>query len=74
MLSHFQYKQIGPKVRKPKWEISFFYRGTYYRSLYLHNGAFEWFEPSPPEEDKTLLQSQIHELMLFHVYENQDNN
>ncbi|MCA0989215.1 DUF5342 family protein [Guptibacillus algicola] len=74
MLSHFQYKQIGPKVRKPKWEVSFFYQGAYYRSLYLHNGEFDWFEPSPKEEDKSKLQSQIHELMLFHVYENPANN
>ncbi|MGA9288356.1 MAG: DUF5342 family protein [Anaerobacillus sp.] len=73
MISHFQYKSVGSAVRKPKWEISFFYQGAYYRALYLHTGKFEWFDPSPSETDKEKLQSQIHELMLFHVYEKQDS-
>ncbi len=69
MISHFQYKSVGSKVRKPKWEVSFFHQGTYYRTLYLHTGEFEWFQPAPPESEQNKLQSQIHELMLFHVYE-----
>ncbi len=69
MFSHFQYKSVGLKARKPKWEISFFYQGSYYRALYLHDGQFDWFEPAPPKSEQEKLQSQIHELMLFHVYE-----
>ncbi|TLS38027.1 DUF5342 family protein [Pseudalkalibacillus caeni] len=69
MFSHFQIKKIGNSPVKPHWEFSFFYQGAFYKGLYSHKGEIEWYESSPAEEIAKKLESQIHEMMLFHVYE-----
>lgn len=70
MFSHFQFKEIATKRRYRKaYEFSFFYQGDHYRGFYNPNGKIDWYEPTPPEDIVDKLQTQVHELMLFHVYE-----
>ncbi len=70
MFSHFQFKEIATNSRwKKAYEFSFFHQGAHYRGYYHPNGKIDWYEPKPPSEWKDKFQSQVHELMLFHVYE-----
>lgn len=70
MFSHFQYKEIATNHRLRKaYEFSFFYRGQHYRGFYHPNGKIDWYEPQPPADLVGKFESQVHELMLFHVYE-----
>lgn len=69
MFQHFTYKPILSKERRTNYRISFFFRGTQHRALYHYNGEIEWFDPAPSEKDRGNLESQVHELMLFHVYD-----
>ncbi|OEH92936.1 DUF5342 family protein [Bacillus solimangrovi] len=67
MISHFQYKERNKDLAG--WSFSFFYKKTRYSGLYHRNGEVEWYEPAPENDKKEYLQSHLHELMLFHVYE-----
>lgn len=70
MFQHFTFKPLLTKKRRRKnYQFSFFYQGTYYRGLYHYNGEIEWYDPVPAEEDRETFESQVHELMLFHVYD-----
>ncbi|WP_026560349.1 YheE family protein [Bacillus sp. J37] len=69
MITHFQYKPMFIQAHLPGWRISFYFRGAHYDGVYHKNGQIEWGSQKPPKEAETDLQSQIHELMLFHVYE-----
>lgn len=65
MISHFQWKPLFNKG----WKISFCYKGTHYEGIYLQSGDIEWGKMYPPNHDEPALKSDIHELMLFHIYE-----
>ncbi|WLR51453.1 DUF5342 family protein [Bacillus tianshenii] len=67
MISHFQYKERSKGLAG--WSFSFFYQGTRYSGIYHRDGRIEWHQPAPGEKDIEKLRSQLHELMLFHVYE-----
>jgi hypothetical protein len=69
LITHFQYKSLFKQANLPGWRISFYFRGTHYDGIYHKNGQIEWGTVTPPTEDVTDIHSQIHELMLFHVYE-----
>ncbi|MCM3162011.1 MULTISPECIES: YheE family protein [Metabacillus] len=69
MITHFQYKPLFKQAKLPGWRISFYFRGSHYDGIYHKNGQIEWGSVTPLKEDETKLQTQIHELMLFHVYE-----
>ncbi|MGM7719280.1 YheE family protein [uncultured Metabacillus sp.] len=69
MITHFQYKPLIKQASLPGWRISFYFRGIHYDGIYHKNGKIEWAATTPPKEEETEIQSQIHELMLFHVYE-----
>jgi hypothetical protein len=69
LITHFQYKPLIKQVNLPGWRISFYFRGNHYDGIYHKNGQIEWGMMTPPKEEITAIQSQIHELMLFHVYE-----
>ncbi|THF80127.1 YheE family protein [Metabacillus sediminilitoris] len=69
MITHFQYKALFKKANLPGWRISFYFRGAHYDGIYHKNGQIEWGSVPPPSENETDIQSQIHELMLFHVYD-----
>jgi len=69
MITHFTYKPfISEKSHRREYLFSFFYKGDLYRGIYHYNGAIEWQE-QPDEENLSFLTSHVHELMLFHVYD-----
>lgn len=69
MLSHFQWKPLNKNLLKLSWEFSFYYHGTYYQGVYYNNGNIEWFHTELEEETRKVLEAKVHELMLYHVYE-----
>jgi hypothetical protein len=69
MISHFQFKSIYQNQQLPGWTFSFYYQKQKFSGTYHQNGRIEWSESRPIQEDEARLKEQIHELMLFHVYE-----
>ncbi|MFP7209820.1 YheE family protein [Bacillus safensis] len=69
MISHFQWKPLFKKAQLPGWKISFFHNGTHYEGIYHKTGDIEWGSQLPPHEVEPTLKEEIHELMLFHVYD-----
>lgn len=69
MLSHFSYKPLFQDKSLPGWYIRFYYKGQLFEATYHKNGSIEWRDQTPPSDDLEKVQSSIHELMLFHVYE-----
>ncbi|NRD78341.1 YheE family protein [Bacillus sp. BRMEA1] len=69
MIMHFQYKPLFQNKNIPGWTISFYYQKQHYTGIYHQSGKIEWTSVPPMQEDLEGLASQIHELMLFHVYE-----
>lgn len=70
MISHFQYKQMYQNQQLPGWTFSFYYKKQKLSGIYHQNGKIEWTSTPPEQEDEMKLSGQIHELMLYHVYEN----
>lgn len=68
MISHFQFTERSKGLAG--WNFSFFYKGKRLSGIYHRNGSIEWHGDGP-STDHEKLQSQIHELMLFHVYDKQ---
>lgn len=69
MLTHFQFKSLFKNQNIPGWSISFYFKKQRYTGIYHQTGTIEWTSLPPEKEDLAGLTSQIHELMLFHVYE-----
>lgn len=69
MLTHFQYKSIYQHQQLPGWTFSFYFKKQKFAGIYHQNGNIEWTSIAPNLEDEAKLKEQIHELMLFHVYE-----
>lgn len=70
MISHFQLKPLYKNNQLPGWHLSFYYKGKSYKAVYHKDGKIEWGESSSfAEEEKQKIEAQIHELMLFHVYD-----
>lgn len=69
LITHFQYKPLFKQASLPGWRISFYFRGGHFDGIYHKNGQIEWGSTPPTKEDEKTIHSQIHELMLFHVYE-----
>jgi len=69
MLMHFQYNPLFSNQNIPGWSISFYYKKKRYTGIYHQTGTIEWTGTAPAQVDLEPLKSQIHELMLFHVYE-----
>jgi hypothetical protein len=69
MLSHFQFKSIYQHQQLPGWTFSFYFQKQKFAGVYHQNGNIEWTSTAPNSEDEAKLKEQIHELMLFHVYE-----
>lgn len=53
----------------PGWRISFYFKKKKLSGIYHPDGKIEWTSEPPLQEDEELLIKQIHELMLFHVYD-----
>jgi hypothetical protein len=69
MLTHFQFKPLFENKSIPGWNISFYYKKQWFTGIYHQTGKIEWSSHTPEQEDKAALTNQIHELMLYHVYE-----
>ncbi len=69
MLTHFQYKPLFKNKNIPGWNFSFYFKKQRYAGIYHQTGKIEWIANTPEKGDLDTLTSQIHELMLFHVYE-----
>jgi hypothetical protein len=69
MLTHFQYKPLFENKNIPGWNFSFYYKKQRYSGIYQQSGKIEWTSNKPEQDDIDKVTSQIHELMLFHVYE-----
>jgi hypothetical protein len=69
LITHFTYKAfVSEKSRRREYLFSFFYKGVMYRGVYHYNGAIDWHE-KPEDEDVSTLTSRVHELMLFHEFD-----
>jgi hypothetical protein len=53
----------------PGWTFSFYFNKHKYTGSYHQNGDIQWTSLPPNTEDEPKLKKQIHELMLFHVYD-----
>lgn len=70
MLQHFQYKPLYKDKNLPGWKFYFYYKKQRLSGNYLKDGAIEWLPVAPGEADRKQLEQQVHELMLYHVYDN----
>ncbi|USK93690.1 DUF5342 family protein [Rossellomorea marisflavi] len=64
MIQHFQYRSMYENKELPGWYISFFYGGVKHEGTYHKDGRIDC---KPALDEKSA--KQIHDLMLFHVYE-----
>lgn len=69
MLTHFQFKPLYKNTDIPGWEFSFFFKKLKRTGRYLQDGKIEWGLNAPDGDERTGLEQQVHELMLFHVYD-----
>ncbi|HEY2420364.1 MAG TPA: YheE family protein [Neobacillus sp.] len=69
MLNHFQFKPLFENKNIPGWSISFYFKKQRYTGIYHQTGKIEWSANTPEQKDIESLTNQIHELMLYHVYE-----
>ena len=68
MISHFQWKPLLKSAIT--WlENILFHNGSHYEGIYHKTGDIEWGSQLPPHEVEPTLKEEIHELMLFHVYD-----
>ena len=69
MITHFQYQSLFANNQLPGWGFSFYFQKQRYTGTYHQNGEIGWTSPIPATEDEKYLANHIHELMLFHVYD-----
>lgn len=69
MIMHFQYKPLFENKKIPGWNFSFYFNKQHFTGIYHQTGKIEWTSNPPEQEVIQTLTSQIHELMLYHVYE-----
>ncbi|MEH7109902.1 MULTISPECIES: YheE family protein [Bacillaceae] len=69
MIMHFQFKPLFENKEIPGWNISFYHKKQRYTGVYHQTGKIEWTSTVPEQDEMEALTSQIHELMLYHVYE-----
>jgi hypothetical protein len=70
LINHFQFQPLFQNSQLPGWKFSFFFKKQQFSGIYNQTGKIEWTSTAPASEDQEMLISQIHELMLFHVYDN----
>jgi hypothetical protein len=68
MLQHFQIKRLFDNKNIPGWNFAFYHKKQRFAGIYHQTGKIEWTMNTPDQEDMEAITSQIHELMLFHVY------
>ncbi|MBB6449555.1 hypothetical protein HNR44_001504 [Geomicrobium halophilum] len=73
VLTHFQFKTLKNNWISKKWKVSFFHQGKLCEGIYLQDGTIEW-ENKPSVEQLEKVEMQVHDLMLYHIYEDHDPN
>ncbi|KHF39167.1 YheE family protein [Halalkalibacter okhensis] len=69
MLAHFQWKELRNNLLRREWAFSFFHEGQYMTGVYHKDGSIKWGDSSLSSEQKAKLEPFVHDLMLYHVYE-----
>nr|WP_246031882.1 DUF5342 family protein [Salibacterium salarium] len=69
LLTHFQWKERKNNIINKEWSFSFFFQGTYYRGSYFKDGTITWSDNHPPESQLNNIENQVHDLILFHIFE-----
>jgi Family of unknown function (DUF5342) len=69
LLTHFQFKPLFENKNIPGWNFSFYFKKQRFSGIYHQTGKIEWTVNTPEQDDIETLTTQIHELMLYHVYE-----
>ncbi|WP_332694080.1 DUF5342 family protein [Halalkalibacter lacteus] len=67
MIAHFQWKSNNLVLRE--WSFSFFHEGQYITGMYYKDGQIDWGPSALTAKTKMKLKPYIHDLMLYHVYE-----
>lgn len=70
MITHFQFQPLYQNSQLPGWKFSFYFKKQQISGIYHQSGAIEWTSAQPDKMDEQQLEKHVHELMLFHVYEN----
>ena len=71
MISHFEWKSLYETDKIPGWKFSFYYDRKRYTGIYHRDGSINWVTLTPIEQTRKELESKVHGLMLYHVYDNQ---
>jgi hypothetical protein len=69
MIQHFQYKSLYTNERIPGWSFSFYFQKQKINGNYYADGKIEWKNEGLTLENEDQLKKQIHEIMLYHVYD-----
>lgn len=68
MILHFQFQSMFSNQQLPGWTFSFYFQQTKMTGLYQADGQIHWTS-NVPDNVKTELEKQVHDLMIFHVYD-----
>ncbi|KRG16625.1 DUF5342 family protein [Lederbergia galactosidilytica] len=73
MFQHFQVQTILPNQHHLGWKFSFFYNQRKITGLYYPNGRIHWECPLTFLDlgNKDKIEKQIHDLMIFHIYDHE---
>lgn len=69
VITHFQFKTLFENKEMPGWHFSFYYKKQKFTGIYHQNGDIQWTSEQPLDTDLDQVKEQVHELMLFHVYD-----
>ncbi|CAM4063471.1 DUF5342 family protein [Lederbergia lenta] len=70
-MQHFQVQSLYADKRLPGWTFSFYLNQHKYTGIYHSNGNIEWTINQPDDEHINKIQTQIHDLMIYHIYDEQ---
>ena len=73
MIQHFHFQSMFENKQLPGWTFSFTFEGQQISGMYHKTGTIEWTSTHSfsTEEEENNVKKQIHELMLYHVYDDQ---
>lgn len=69
MLLHFQIKSLFPNQYVAGWMFSFYFNQTKYEGIYQADGQINWTSSKPDSLYIDKVQKQIHDLMIYHIYD-----
>ncbi|MFB4163721.1 DUF5342 family protein [Alteribacillus sp. JSM 102045] len=69
MITHFQWSERKNNWLRKEWKFSFFFKGNYFNGIYFKDGTIEWAGNTPPSNDLKNIEAQVHDLVLYHIFE-----